>query len=273
MRYETALELATLHGLPEPAPYEYSDLGGFLGVYQPVARSMQTSEDFERVIGEHARSMQEQGIDYAEISFNPSLHAGEEWIAGVERGREHARQEFGVEIAWLVELVRGDAAAGNERSLDIALATNGVVGVGLVGDESAESFELGTLIDRAHAKGLRFMPHAGQTGGPEVVRDAIEVLGADRIAHGVASLRDEPVLRLVADRGICLCVCPTSNARIGLRPDYAALAAAGISLTVNSDDPAMVATTLTRELERAAADFGMDRDVLIANAWQFAFRT
>jgi aminodeoxyfutalosine deaminase len=273
VRYETALELAALHGLPRPAPYDYSDLDGFLAVYQPVARSMQTSEDFERVIAEHARSMREQGIEYAEISFNPSLHTGEEWVGGVERGRAHARQEFEVEIAWLVELVRGDTASSNERSLDIALATNGVVGLGLVGDESAGSPGLGPLIDRAHAKGLRFMPHAGQTGGPEVVREAIDVLGADRIAHGVAALRDEAVLHLIADRAICVCVCPTSNARIGLRPDYAALAAAGIPLTVNSDDPAMVATTLTRELELAVSDYGFDREVLIANAREFAFRT
>jgi adenosine deaminase len=253
VRYETAVELAEAHGLPRPRAYEYSDLAGFLEIYRPVAQSMQTSQDFERVIGEHAASIAAQGIAYAEISFNPGLHPGVEWIAGLERGRQRAHDELGVEIAWLVELVRGEPATSGERALDIALATNGVVGLGLVGDESVRTPDIAPLIDRAHAKGLRFMPHAGQTGGPEVVREAIEILGADRIAHGVASLGDESVLRLIAARGICLCVCPSSNSR--------------------SDDPAMVGTTLTRELGLATTEFEMDRRELVANAWQYAFRT
>jgi len=273
VRYETAAELATLHGLPAPPQYEYSDLAGFLAIYRDVCACMRTSDDFERVILEHARSMHEQGIAYSEISFNPDLHEGDEWIAGIERGREHARHDFDVEIAWLVELVRGAPSSANERALDIALATNGVVGLGLVGDEAAGSQEIASLIDRAHAKGLRFMPHAGQTGGPEVVREAIEVFDADRIAHGVTSLSDESVLRLVAERGMCLCVCPSSNARIGLRPDYGAIASAGVPLTVNSDDPAMVGTTLRHELERAERVYRLNHEQLIANAWEFAFRT
>jgi aminodeoxyfutalosine deaminase len=234
---------------------------------------MQTSADFERVIAEHAESMAAQGISYAEISFEPSLHPGSEWIAGVERGRERAREEVGVEIAWLVELARNQPATDSELALDVALSTSGVVGLGLVGDESVSAAPLASIIDRAHAKGIRFMPHAGQTGGPDVVREAVEVLRADRIAHGVASLQDPSVLRLLADRRICLCVCPSSNARIGLRPDYRKLAEAGVPLTVNSDDPAMVGTTLTEELDRAESEFGLNREKLIATAGQFAFRT
>src|SRR5439155_21179104 len=184
VRRDRALELAAEHGLPAPAPYEYSNLSEFLAVYRPVAQTMQTSSDFERVITDHAESMAAQGIAYAEVSFNPSLHAGSEWISGVERGRERASEEFGVEIAWLVELVRDQTLTDNELAVDIALATGGVVGLGLVGDESVPVGPLASLIDRARARGLRFMPHAGQVGGPGVVREAVEVLGAERIAHG-----------------------------------------------------------------------------------------
>ena len=271
MSHATALELAAEHGLAAPAPYRYSNLSEFLALYRPVAHSMQTSADFERVISEHARSMAAQDIAYSEVSFNPSLHPGSEWIAGVERGRERAREEFGVELMWLVELARDGSIHDNELALDIALATEGVVGLGLVGDESIPSEPLASIIDRARAKGLRFMPHAGQVGGPEVVRDAVEVLGADRIAHGVSSLRDPAVIRLLIDRGICLCVCPSSNARIGLRPDYRKLAEAGVALTVNSDDPAMVGTTLSTELELAETAHGLHRDTLIAAAWDHRF--
>jgi len=272
VRHETAVELAEAHGLPPPPPYEYSDLAGFLAVYRQVAAAMRTAADFERVILEHAEVMAGQGIAYAEISFNPSLHEGVAWLAGIEAGRERARQDHGVDVAWLVELVRDESFASNEQSLEIALATAGVVGLGLVGDEAVSAEPLASFIDRAHAKGLRFMPHAGQVGGPDVVREAVEELGADRIAHGVAAIADPALLATLARRRLCLCVCPTSNARIGRRPNYRALAEAGIPITVNSDDPAMVGTTLTHELEVAESELALDRAQLIANAWQFAFR-
>ncbi|HEY6117959.1 MAG TPA: adenosine deaminase [Candidatus Dormibacteraeota bacterium] len=271
VRYETARELAAEHGLPAPPPYEYSNLAQFLQLYRPVAQSMQTSADFERVIAEHAGSMAAQGIGYSELSFNPSLHPGSEWIGGVERGRERAREEFGVEIAWLVEMSRELPAAENELALDIALATEGVVGLGLVGDESIPAEPLASLIDRAHSKGLRFMPHAGQTGGPEVVREAVEILGADRIAHGVAAIDDTSLLTLLADRRVCLCVCPSSNAKIGLRADYGRLASPGVPLTVNSDDPSMVGTTLARELELAETQHRLDVGALVEASLRYRF--
>lgn len=269
VRYETAVELAAANGLRPPPPYRYSDLPGFFEIYFPVARSMVTAEDFERVILEHAASMREQGIAYAEISINPSLHEGADWTAGMAAGRDRARSQFGVEIAWLFELVRGGDE--NDWVVDLALDTEGVVGLGLVGDESVSAVDLKPLIARARKAGLGFMPHAGQVGGPEVVREAVDVLGATRIAHGVAAARDEDLMRLLADRGVCLCVCPSSNARVGLKPDYRVLAEHGIALTVNSDDPAMVDTTLTRELDVAEKDFGFSRSALIENSWKYRF--
>ena len=269
VRRETAMELARLHGEPAPPAYDYyTDLAGFFSVYFPVARLMRTASDFERVILDHASAMARQGIAYAEVSFNPALHPGTEWLAGVARGRDRARVELGVEIAWLVELVRG--ADTNEHAVDIALATPGVVGLGLVGDETIPSTGLAPLLRRARKGGLRLMPHAGQTGGPHVIREAVEVLRADRIAHGVSALEDRSVRDLLVSEELCLCVCPSSNRRIGLRPDYRALADAGIALCVNTDDPAMVGTTLAAELE-IAAGLGIDRDSMLATAQRHRF--
>lgn len=271
LRRETAISLSAGHGLAPPPAYEYSTLTEFLAIYAQVCRSMATAEDFERVILEHAQSMSEQNITYAEISFNPSLHPGRHWLDGVVRGGRRAKDELGVEIAWLVEMVRGASIEDNERTLDLALATEAVVGVGLVGDESISALSIAPLIERARASGLGFMPHAGQAGGPEVVREAVQVLGATRVAHGVSAAGDLELLRLLAEREVCLCVCPSSNARVGLTPDYGKLAAAGIPLTVNTDDPAMVATTLTRELELAETKHGLSRDALIAASWRYRF--
>ena len=271
VRHETAIELANSHGLPPPPAYTYSTLPGFLDLYWKVCAVLRTAADFERVIVEHGRAMERDGIGYAEISFNPSLHAGESWLPGVTAGRQRVAAEHGVDIAWLVELVRGDPPDSLQRSLEIARSTEGVVGLGLVGDETISAAPLASLIERARGRGLRFMPHAGQGADPGPVREAMEVLGADRIAHGVASAADPALTRELARRDICLCVCPSSNRRIGLRPDVGALAAAGIPLTVNTDDPAMVPSNLPEELDLAARDFGLDRDEVIAAAWKHRF--
>ena len=271
IRRETAVAMSVHNGLPEPPPYEYSDLPGFLAVYGQVSRCMVTSQDFEQVIFEHAKAMAGQHITYAEISFNPSLHPAGGWIDGVIRGRASVAREFGIEISWLVELVRGGSTAVNQRALDIALATEGVVGLGLVGDESISAAPLAGLVQRARAAGLGFMPHAGQVGGPDVVREAVEVLGATRVAHGVGAESDADVLRLLVDRGVCLCVCPSSNARIGLKPSFRKFADLGIPLVVNTDDPAMVPTTLEREMTVAETVYGLHRGALMAAAWQHRF--
>ncbi|HEY1456145.1 MAG TPA: hypothetical protein VGG31_06585 [Candidatus Dormibacteraeota bacterium] len=271
LRRETAISLARHHGLPDPPAYEYSTLPEFLAIYGQVCRCMVTGDDFERVILDHAQSMKGQNITYAEISFNPSLHAGEAWLDGVIRGRRRVGSELGLEIGWLVEMVRGAPYRDNERALEIAIATEGTVGIGLVGDEGVRAASLGPLVERASAAGLGFMPHAGQAGGPEVVHEAVAMLGARRVAHGVAAAADPAVLRLLAEHEVCLCICPSSNARVGLRPDYRLLAGAGIPLTVNTDDPAMVPTTLTHELELAESAHGLNRDALIAAAWRSRF--
>ena len=273
IRRETAVALSLQNGLPEPPPYEYSNLAGFLDVYRQVSRCMVTERDFERVIFEHGETMAAQHITYAEISFNPSLHPGDGWIDGIVRGRATVAGELGIEISWLVELVRGGSAPANQRALDIALTTEGVVGVGMVGDESVSAAPLADLVERARAAGLGFMPHAGQVGGPEVVREAVEALGAARVAHGVGAEPDPEVLRLLVDRGVCLCVCPSSNARIGLKPNFRKFADLGIPLVVNTDDPAMVPTTLQRELTVAETVHGLDRGALIGEAWRHRFGT
>src|SRR5256885_11596044 len=217
VRHEPALGVAPPTPLPPPPPYRYCDLDGFFDLYCPVARSMVTAADFERVILEHAETMRAEGIDYAEISINPSLHEGAEWTAGMASGRDRAKRA-GLEIAWLFELVRGLPSRENEWAVDLALDTDGVVGLGLVGDQSGSAAGLKPLIDRARKAGLGFMPHAGQVGGPEVVREAVEVLGASRVAHGVAAAGDEALMQTLARRGICPCICPSSNPSIRLRP-------------------------------------------------------
>jgi adenosine deaminase len=271
IRHRTAVELALTHGLPPPPAYDYSSLQGFLAIYQEVAASARTAADLERVVLEHGEAMARQGITYAEVSFNSSLHAGDGWIDGIVSGRHRVAEHFGVEIAWLVELVRGAPDAQSRRAIDLALETEGVVGIGLVGDEAVPALPLLPFIERARQHGLGFMPHAGQSAGPELVWESLDALGATRIAHGLSAAGDESLMAELAQRDVCLCVCPSSNARIGLRPDFRKLAEHGVPLTINTDDPAMVPTTLERELDLASSRYGLDRAKLVAAAWSHRF--
>ena len=271
--WSTAAELSARHALPPPPPYaDYRDLEGFLAAYRMVAAGLRDASDLERVVMEHAEVMARDGIAYAEVSVNPSLHPGEGWIDGIVAGRGRARGELGVEIAWLVELTRGMQLEEAELALGLARSLEGCVGLGLVGDEAITAAPLAPIFDAARAAGLGVMPHAGQAGGPEAVREAVEVLGALRVAHGVQAIADPALVSELAARQVCLCVCPSSNRRIGLRPDYGALARAGVPLAVGSDDPAMVGTTLPRELELAERETGLDAAELAAAAWRHRFQ-
>ena len=117
---------------------------------------------------------------------------------------------------------------------------------------------------RARAAGLHSVPHAGESTGPESIRAALDHLGAERIGHGIAAARDPELMRRLADEGVPLEVCPTSNVRTRSVPSLAehplpTLVAAGVSVSINSDDPPMFSTTLNREYAIAADLLGLDR--------------
>ena len=130
----------------------------------------------------------------------------------------------------------------------VAVAVNEALQRGLqkYPDPMAEAFR------RAGAAGLKRTVHAGESSGPEGVRDAIELLGADRIDHGVRAIEDPSVVGMLAERRIPLGVCPTSNLTLGVYPSMAEhpierLRRAGVAVSVNTDDPALLATSLERE--------------------------
>jgi adenosine deaminase len=136
--------------------------------------------------------------------------------------------------------------------------------LGLGGIEAGhppEPFE--PWFDRARAAGLHSAPHAGEFGGPESVRGAIERLGAERIGHGVRAIDDSELVAMLAERRIPLEVSPTSNIRLGAYPSYAAhpfrrLHEAGALVTVNSDDPPLFNTTLNDEVALLHTEFAYD---------------
>ena len=144
----------------------------------------------------------------------------------------------------------------------VALSIDGnEAAAGRTGPRFADAFR------RAGAAGLGRTVHAGESSGPEGVRDAIELLGADRIDHGVRAIEDETVVALLAERGIPLGICPTSNLTLKVYPSMAAhpierLRRAGVRVSVNTDDPSLLTTDLPSEYELARSTFGWTDDTL-----------
>jgi len=257
--------------------FTYRDFPHFAEIYVTITRCLKTADDYELIAYEYGAELARQNARYAEVTFTPATHAlrfgvtHNTYFGGLTRGRERARRDFGVELNWIFDLVHiaGDeglhhAAATYTTSVAIEGKSDGVVALGLAGIEIGHSFEnVAPYVERARAAGLHSAPHAGETKGPESVWGAIRALGAERIGHGVRAVEDPALVAYLAERGIPLEVCPTSNMRIGVYPDLAAhplptLHAAGVILTINSDDPPLFNTTLNDEVALLHRPFGLD---------------
>ncbi len=178
-----------------------------------------------------------------------------------------AVRQFGVEKGWEVARL---AALSRER---------GVVGFGIGGDEArGPALEFREVFAWAREQGLHLAPHGGETTGPQSVWEALEC-GAERIGHGIGAIEDPVLVRHLTEWRIPLEICITSNLRTGavasLREHpLRRLYEAGVRVTLNTDDPAMFGTTLEREYELAATDFGFTQRELIEvarNGFEFAF--
>jgi aminodeoxyfutalosine deaminase len=271
IRPATLLELARRNNVGLPATdldglrrwFVFRDFPHFVEIYIAITRCLRTAADYELIVHEFGAEMARQHVRYAEVTFTPASHrvrgiADDAWFGGLSRGRARARAEFGVEIAWVFDLPRSMVAREpglGDDTVAVAIEgmSEGVVALGLGGIEAGFPPEpFAPWFARARAAGLRSVPHAGETVGPASVRGALDALGAERIGHGVRAIEDPALVAELAERGIPLEVSPTSNLRLGVYPDYAAhplprLLAAGVELTVNSDDPPLFNTTLNDE--------------------------
>jgi aminodeoxyfutalosine deaminase len=283
---ETLLALARRNGVALPYDtveglrgwFAFRDFMHFIEVYVAVTRCLRTIEDYELIAYEFGAEMARQHVRYAEVTFSPSTHAWlgiprEVWFEGLTRGRKRAAVEFGVTINWIFDIVR-DATATEKADYATGVAIDGrhdgVVALGLGGLEDGRPPEpFAPWFERARAAGLHSIPHAGELVGPESVWGALRALGAERIGHGVRSIEDPALVAHLAEQGIAIEVCPTSNVRLGIYQDYSAhplrrLYDAGVTLTINSDDPPLFSTTLNDEVCTLAGPFGLEVDQIDA---------
>ena len=274
-------ELAARHPGPVPSDPErlrdyfaFRDFAHFIEVYLSVVDLVATAEDVRYLTYEVAREMAEgQRLRYAELTCTPytSVLRGipiEAYTEALEDARAAAERDFGLVLRWIYDIPGESGIPAADATLGYALdhAPDGLVAFGLGGPEQGvarDQFE--PHFAAARAAGLRSVPHAGETTGPQTVWDALRLLGADRIGHGTSAAQDPELLAHLAQAGIPLEVCPSSNVAtraVASLPEHPlpAFVEAGVTVSIGSDDPPMFGTDLNQEYGVAARLLHLDTD-------------
>ena len=288
IRPGTVIDLAAKNGLSLPTEdptelYRYTSLTTFLEVFFLIQESVGTREDWTRIAYESMADGAEHGRVYAEMFFTPArLIAGgqslADIVAGLDEGLDAAERDLGVrgmlicdvdrafgpgpalELATELARLRRESAPGMERVLGMGLDSTEI---GVDPKSFAEAFAV------ARDAGLRITAHQGEDSGPDAIRDAVEVLGAERIDHGITLGLDADLLARFVDEQIPLTMCPNSNIRIANRYErledhpLAGYREAGVLATVNTDDPALTDLDLGYEYRSVAAANGWGWDDMV----------
>jgi adenosine deaminase len=269
-RYEGSTPVPADEGLLADY-FTFTDFPHFIEVYLSVVDLIRDAADIWTLTFEIARDLAAQSVRYAELTLTPysSIIRGipaEAYCEAVEDARERARADLGVDLRWCFDIPGEAGLASADVTLEVALRNQpaGLISFGLGGPEAGvPRAQFASHFAAARAAGLHSVPHAGESTGPESIWAAIEHLGAERIGHGIAAARDERLLAYLAEHRIALEVCPTSNVRTRSVPSLAEhplpiLVAAGVPVSINSDDPPMFDTTLCAEYAVAADLLGLD---------------
>jgi len=269
---QTLVELRQQHGRESTlakaeALYQYKDFLGFLMAFKTLTEDLQTPEDYELIAYRLIEQLKAENVLHGEVYVSVGICLWrkldfEAIFEGLERGRERGECDFGVSLLWIFDAVRqfGPGAAQDVFELAAKYRDRNVVAVGIGGDEQKAPPELfREQYDYARGQGLRLTAHAGEYAEPESVWGALN-LGAERIGHGLTAYQDQELVEELAIRQIPIEICLTSNVRTGCcgkisEHPMRRYFDQGLMLTLNTDDPAMFQTSLTREYELAQNEF------------------
>ncbi|HWD00502.1 MAG TPA: adenosine deaminase [Candidatus Sulfopaludibacter sp.] len=277
LHLEGSIEPETLHELDPSTPvqdfralYQYENFDGFLKAFGVIGKRLRTPEDYALITRRLLERLAAQNVQYAEIIVAAGVVLWKEQeFAPIFDAIHAAAAESNVEVRWIFDAVRqfGVEAAQRVAEWAVERQDRGVVALGIGGSEERGPAEWFTGVYAfAGNAGLHLLAHAGESMGPESIWAAL-ALGAERIGHGIAAIRDEALMRHLRERDIPLEVCITSNlvtgvvARLEEHP-VRRLYDAGVPIVLNTDDPAMFGCTLTGEYELAARAFGFSESEL-----------
>jgi aminodeoxyfutalosine deaminase len=254
--------------------YSYADFTGFMMAFKAVTERLRTPEDYELVTYRLMEKLALQNVLHAEVYVSVGVvhwrgQQFEPLFEGLERGRVRGERDFGISLLWIFDAVRHFGVEAAEKVFDLAAALRdrNVAGIGIGGIEQqgpAENFK--ELYKKAAAQGLRLTVHAGETAGPESLWAALNI-GAERIGHGLSIPGDPELVEVLAQKQIPVEVCLSSNLRTGVCVDIREHPAkmlfdSGLMITLNTDDPEMFQTSLSREYELAREELNFSEDQL-----------
>ncbi|HZQ67029.1 MAG TPA: adenosine deaminase [Terriglobales bacterium] len=269
----TLLELRARHGHPstleEITPlYHYTDFSGFLMAFKAITEDLRTPDDYELITYRLMQKLKAENVLHAEVyvSVGVCLLRKLDFEAiheGLERGRIRGERDFGVSLLWIYDAVRHFGVDEARRVAEIAVRhkSDSVVGFGIGGDERRAGPELfRDVYAFAADHGLHLTAHAGETTGPESIWGALN-LKAERLGHVLTAIQDPELVEELSQRQIAVEICITSNLRTGccrLPGDHPVRSYFdhGLMITLNTDDPALFETTLSREYQFAQESFG-----------------
>jgi adenosine deaminase len=285
---ELAFALAERNGVKLPYPsvdalraaYDFTDLQSFLDVYYAGAGVLQHEPDFHDLAYAYLQRAAADRVVHAEIFFDPQTHTErgvpiEVVLDGLERAAAQAVRDFGISTRFILCFLRHLSEEAAFATLEQArphLAR--IHGVGL---DSSERGHPPSKFARVFAKcrelGLPCVAHAGEEGPPEYIEEALDLLHVRRIDHGVRALEDHELVARLRHQRIPLTVCPLSNVKLRVFPDMHAhnfrrLLAAGLAVTINSDDPAYFGGYLNDNIRAVQA-----AHPLTVDEWQRIMRT
>ena len=288
IRPATVIELAAKNGLRLPTEdptelFHYTSLDTFLEVFFLIQNSVGAREDWTRIAYESMQDGAEHGRVYAEMFFTPArlLDGGQTLdaiVAGLDEGLTAAEADLGVHGMLVCDIDRAyGPGPGLELATELArLRSEGAPGMERVLGMGLDSTEIGVdpksfreAFDVARAAGFHITAHQGEDSGPDAIRDAVDVLGAERIDHGITLGLDPELLARFVDEQIPLTMCPNSNIRIANRYErledhpLAGYREAGVLATVNTDDPALTDLDLGYEYRTVAEANGWGWDEMV----------
>lgn len=267
--------------------FRYPVFGDFLNAFKLLSQLLETPADYALATTRLMEDLSSEKVRYAEVTLSAGVvlwkkQSLDAVFEAVAEAASEASERLGLQVNWIFDAVRQFGVDHVREVMRYAarFQEQGVVAFGIGGDEVRGSARLfAGVYKEASELGLHLTAHAGESAGPESVLDAVEQLGVERIGHGTNAARDPEVLRLLAERHTTVEACLTSNLATGLirRIEHYPLGQftdAGVPVTINSDDPAMFATSLGREMRLAATHFALTADDMIRlteNAIRAAF--
>lgn len=259
----------------EQGHYAYEDFWHFLKVYEAATEVLKTPEDYARLTTAVLEESAASGVIYTETFLSPDfcggrdLGAWKEYLHAIREAADRAERDLGITMRGIITCIRHFGPDKARETARCAAETAGdwITGFGIAGDEKAgKPKDFAWSFDMCREAGLQLTAHAGEWGGPQSIKDALDDLKVSRIGHGVRAIEDLELVDRLAEEGIVLEVCPGSNVALGIYPNTRChpiemLRERGVKVTVSTDDPPFFHSTMAKEYEALHNAFGWDEEV------------